>query len=122
MSSSSSRTQVRLPNTSPSPTACKTATRISAALTDCAASANSLALEAALQQQLVISSSAPGSSKMGAGVDPVFVSTSRLYDGGLDPTEYYNLTDGAGEGNVNGNPWGYFSYNMPGMHQRKHMG
>ena len=108
-------TQVRLPNTAQSSSVCNTASRISAALTDCGASAHTLALEAALQQQLVVSSSAPGSSKMGAGVDPVFVSTSRLYNDGLDSAEYYNLTEGAGEGNVNGNPWGYFSYDIPGM-------
>ena len=102
-------TQVRLPNTAVHIYGCDSSTALTSSLTLCGLSAESSALtDLELARELL------ASRLGGAGVDPVFLPSSSLYDPGLDPSEYYNISIGSGEINVNDYPWGFFSIALPG--------
>ena len=67
-----------------------------------------------LLEEISLASSAPVSHIQGCGVDPAFVSSSNVYQPGLEPSSFYNISLGSGQVNINGNPWGFFSIDLPG--------
>lgn len=42
---------------------------------------------------------------------------SSLYDAALDATDYYNVTEGSGEINPAGLPYGFFHHQLEGRHE-----
>jgi hypothetical protein len=48
------------------------------------------------------------------GVDPVFLGSSSLFDDRIPISSYFNLSDGSGDINANGYPWGFHSYSLKG--------
>lgn len=101
--------QVRLPNTVLYSSGCDSSSPISSTLTTCDLPARILILDEIQQLREQVASRLGG-----AGVDPVFVPSSSLFQAGLDPSNFYNTTAGSGHINVNGNPWGFFSADLPG--------
>ena len=54
---------------------------------------------------------------IGAGVDPSFLPTSSLYSNNLLLSDFFNISDGSGDINGNGKPFGFYSHKFEGASQ-----
>eukprot|EP00955_Chlamydomonas_euryale_P031170 327659-Chlamydomonas_euryale.AAC.2 len=93
---------------------CDSRSRLSTALTPCDVPPAVADTVATYDELLDVAAGTAGTR--GAGADAAFLTSSELLRADLlrDIGGYYNTTAGSGELNVNDNPWGFFSLDLPG--------